>query len=88
MNVKVTSLSSKGQIVIPNDIRQKLKLTEGTNFVILTDGSNLLLKPINSPKLKTFERLIKQSRKIVKQKNINKSDVTEIIKKIRNENRT
>lgn len=88
MDVKVTSVSSKGQVVIPNDIRKKLKLAEGTNLLVFTDGSNLLLKPIHAPKLKTFENLIKESREIAKQKKMKKVDVEKLIKKVRNESRS
>lgn len=88
MNVRVTSLSSKGQIVIPSDIREKLGISSGANFLVLTDGSNLLLKPITTPKLKSFERLIQESRKLAATKKLGKSDVTKAIKNVRYEGRS
>ncbi|OGY81428.1 MAG: hypothetical protein A3F54_02170 [Candidatus Kerfeldbacteria bacterium RIFCSPHIGHO2_12_FULL_48_17] len=88
MNVRVTSLSSKGQVVIPNDIREKLSLTPGSNLLVLTDGSNLLLKPIKAPKMKIFTRLMKQSRKLASKNGIKQRDVNSIIKSVRNESRS
>jgi AbrB family looped-hinge helix DNA binding protein len=49
-NVQVTSVSSKGQVVIPADIRESMGITIGAKLIIFTDGENLLLKPIQAPK--------------------------------------
>ena len=88
MNVRVTSLSSKGQVVIPSDIREKLGISSGASLLVLTDGSNLLLKPINAPQLKSFEQLIKESRRLASTKKLKKNDVTKIIKSVRHEGRS
>jgi len=87
-NFSVTSISSKGQIVIPNEIRKQLGLSVGTKFIVLTDGSTLLLKPIEEPKMETFKNLIKESRKLGKELGLKKADVKEAIEKVRNENRS
>lgn len=88
MNVKVTSVSSKGQVVIPSDIREKLGISSGTNLLVLTDGSNLLLKPISVPKLKSFKQLISDSRELALKKKLTKRTVTKIIKSVRHEGRS
>ena len=84
----VTSLSSKGQVVIPNSIRRELGITEGTQFIVFSDGANLLLKPIESPKVDTFKHLIEESRKFVKKAGIKQSDVQKAKKKVRRANRS
>jgi antitoxin PrlF len=86
--VEVTSLSSKGQVVIPNRIRQELKMSTGTKFIVLTEGGNLLLKPILSPKLATFKKLINQSRKIALEKGLSRNNLPALIQRVRRENRT
>ena len=83
----ITSLSSKGQVVIPSNLRKELGIIPGGKLVIFTDGSNLLLKPVQSPKLANFQKLIKESRAFAKKNNLKKSDVKKIIKQVRNENR-
>ena len=85
---EVTSVSSKGQVVIPNTIRKQIGIETGSKLLVLTDGDNLLLKPIQAPKKKTFEALIKQSRKIAKQRGIKRKDLAAIIKADRDENRS
>ena len=42
----VTSLSVKGQIVIPKALREALGLRPGDKFVVLLEGDAIILKPI------------------------------------------
>lgn len=84
----IASLSSKGQIIIPNSLRKEMGMVPGVQFIIFTDGLNLLLKPVQAPKIKNFQKLIKESRAFVSKKKIKPSDVKKIIKQIRNENRS
>ena len=84
----VTSLSSKGQVVIPNNLRKQLGMTTGVKLIIFTDGANLLLKPIKTPKIENFQKLIQSSRVLVQKKKIKQVDVKKFIKHVRNENRS
>jgi AbrB family looped-hinge helix DNA binding protein len=46
----LTKLSSKGQVVIPKEIREKLNLREGTPLTIeATDTGLVVIKEIKSP---------------------------------------
>ncbi|MBN1318275.1 MAG: AbrB/MazE/SpoVT family DNA-binding domain-containing protein [Anaerolineales bacterium] len=43
-------LSSKGQVVIPKDVRQKMSLHRGIEFEVKIQDGQIILKPItNSP---------------------------------------
>jgi AbrB family looped-hinge helix DNA binding protein len=84
----ITSLSSKGQIVIPNSMRKEMGIVPGVKLIVFTDGSNLLLKPVQTPNLENFHKLIKESREFVKKNKIKSSDVGKVIKQVRNENRS
>ncbi|MBI2410759.1 MAG: AbrB/MazE/SpoVT family DNA-binding domain-containing protein [Candidatus Kerfeldbacteria bacterium] len=81
--MQVTSLSSKGQVVIPATVRQALNISSGSKLLIFSDGGNILLKPIMAPKAKEFDTLIQESRKIAKKTKLNKKDITKTIKNIR-----
>ncbi len=41
-------LSAKGQLVIPAELREALKLTAGTEVSIQRQGNTLVLRPITS----------------------------------------
>ena len=46
--VEFTRLSEKGQIVIPSQIRKKMKLREGTRFIVLRLDDSILLRKVEA----------------------------------------
>ncbi len=86
--ILMTNMSSKGQVVIPNVFRKTLGLTAGTPIAVFTDGSTLLLKPVEIPKADAFEKLLKESKKSARSAGLKPSDITRTIKKVRNESRS
>ena len=83
----MTTMSSKGQVVIPTDIRKELGLLTGAKLMVLTDGSNLLLKPVQTPKLQTFHALIRRSRRYAKQAGLRKSTLVKALRVVRHASR-
>ena len=88
IKTEVTSLSSKGQVVIPDRIRKEMGLTTGSKLMVITDGTNLLLKPVEEPKMEVFKKLIEESRKFAKKEELEKADVENVIKDVRRANRS
>lgn len=81
--IATTKLSSKGQVVIPEDIRKKLRLKTGAQFVVVGDKDVVILKTITSPSLDEFDELISQARKSAKLSGMKKTDIEKAIKNIR-----
>jgi AbrB family looped-hinge helix DNA binding protein len=46
MNVEFTKVTSKGQVVIPADLRRKLRIKAGTPIAVHESGGQLILQPI------------------------------------------
>ena len=82
-NVATTKMSSKGQVVIPENIRKRLKLKAGAQFVVVGDKDVVILKSISPPSLDEFDDLIAEARKKGKQAGIKKSDISEAVLKVR-----
>ncbi len=61
-SLATTKLSSKGQVVIPEEIRHRLGLKEGTQFVVVGDRDVVILKSIAPPSLNEFDDLIRRAR--------------------------
>ena len=59
MKMEITSMSTKGQIVIPRDLRKMLGLVSGSKFEILTDGKRILLRLLRPSEVNGFQRLIR-----------------------------
>ena len=82
-NVATTKMSSKGQVVIPENIRKRLKLKAGAQFVVVGEKDVVILKSISPPSLDEIDNLIAEARKKGKQAGIKKSDISEAISKVR-----
>lgn len=82
-DLEVTSVSSRGQVVIPQKIRDRLKIIEGEKFVVLGEDDTIVLKKLEVPSFKGFEKLLRKTREFVKAKGIKESDVEEAVKKAR-----
>ena len=78
-----TKLSSKGQVVIPEEIRDNLKLKEGDQFVVIGQGDTVILKSITPPNLGEFSGLMQEASRSVKMQGLKVSDVSKTIKKVR-----
>ena len=82
-SVEVASVSSKGQIVIPQKLREKMNIHTGEKFVVVGNDDTILLKKIGMPSFDGFEELLKKTQAEVKKKGIKPSDVEEAIKRVR-----
>ena len=78
-----TKMSSKGQIVIPEDIRKRLGLKPGAQFVVVGQNDVVILKTITQPSMNEFDQLISEARKQAKKAGMKKADVTAAIQKVR-----
>ncbi|HIH20886.1 TPA: AbrB/MazE/SpoVT family DNA-binding domain-containing protein [Candidatus Micrarchaeota archaeon] len=73
--VQVTTTSPKGQVVIPQEIREALGIESGTKFAVYGKGDTVIFKRIEVPSVKDFEKLAGFGRKFAKKKGITEKDV-------------
>ncbi len=78
-----TRLSSKGQVVIPEEIRKRLKLKPGDHFVVTGDKDVVILKTLAAPRMEDFDELIAETRRQAKAAGLKKSDITAAIARVR-----
>jgi AbrB family looped-hinge helix DNA binding protein len=78
-----TKLSSRGQVVIPEEIRNNLGLNQGDQFLVIGEGDAVILKTITPPKLEEFQELLSQARTEAKRAGIKKADSKSAISKVR-----
>jgi len=81
--LEVTSLSSRGQVVIPQGVRDRLHLHIGEKFVVMGGDDTIILKKLEAPSFKGFDKLLKKTREFAKKKGIKPSDVDGAIKRVR-----
>jgi AbrB family looped-hinge helix DNA binding protein len=83
VNAATTKMSSKGQVVIPEDIRKRLKLKTGSQFVVMGENDVVILKTIKPPSMAEFNTLITKARIQGKKAGLKQSDITAAIAKAR-----
>ena len=84
MNTLATArMSSKGQIVIPEAVRNKLGLTTGSQFVVVGENDVVIMKTITQPSMRDFDTLIRKARKQAKSAGMTKSDISRAIAVVR-----
>lgn len=85
-SVSMTKMSSKGQVVIPEDIREHLGLSTGTKFVVVGEEDTVILKMVQPPPKKELKSLLAKARTAARKANLKKSNISKVIKKARKKN--
>ena len=82
--IEVVTMSSRGQLVIPKNIRKEMGLQERDKFIIVRDSENVILRKIKKgqPDKKMLNLLDEFARKF-EEARISPEDVKEEIKKVR-----
>ena len=78
-----TTLSSKGQVVIPEEIRSRLGLKTGTQFVVIADRDAVIFKVLEPPSLSEFTTLLGRARKVARQTSLERAEIQKAISKVR-----
>jgi len=81
--IETTKMSSKGQIVIPEDIRNRLGLKTGDKFLVMGEKDVVILKALSNPSLEEFDDLIKAARRQAKTAGMKRSDIANAVSKSR-----
>lgn len=85
--IEVVNLSSKGQLVIPKDMREEMGLNPKDKFVLVNDKDTILLKKLQEGEIKSrMKSLMKTFTKEFKKAGITKEDLSKEIKSVRQEN--
>ena len=80
-DIELVKMSGKGQLVVPQDIRDTAKLNPGERFVAFPVQEGVLFKRVDIPKVKLdFKSLTKEIEGQFKKNNIKKCDIKEAIK--------
>jgi AbrB family looped-hinge helix DNA binding protein len=81
--VATTKLSSKGQVVIPEDVRKELGLEPGAQFVVMGEGDVVILKKIEAPDRQEFRVLARKVRSQARRAGMKRSDVKKAVRATR-----
>lgn len=87
MEIGITKVSSRGQVVIPQDIRKDLGIKEQQKLLVYEMGDAIVLKPIGLQRksAKDFEATFKPMWETARKRGITREDVAKEIEAYRRE---
>lgn len=87
MSTDAIRMSSKGQIVIPQEIREEINATEGTLFSVIGARDTVILKKITKPSkedlIKELEIMAREGKRHLQSLGIKESDIPRIVERRR-----
>ncbi|MCI9324792.1 MAG: AbrB/MazE/SpoVT family DNA-binding domain-containing protein [Lachnospiraceae bacterium] len=83
MNAQILTVSSKGQISLPINIRKRLSIDTGDKLVAYTSGDVIMLKTLKLPSLEEFESSLDEAQAWASSVGYEEADVNDIIKSVR-----
>lgn len=55
MEIEISKVGERGQIVIPQEIREKMKIKKGEKFLVIREKEDIIFRPIN--KIKSLDSI-------------------------------
>ena len=77
-----TTLSSKGQVVIPEEIRDRLGLKAGAQFVVIAERDVVIFKVLEPPSVREFATLLGRARQAAKSAGLRPVDIAKAVSKV------
>ncbi|MBI2630225.1 AbrB/MazE/SpoVT family DNA-binding domain-containing protein [Candidatus Pacearchaeota archaeon] len=76
----MATVSSRGQVCIPNDIREEMGLKDGSKVLFVLSNDSLIVKKVN---MQTFEEATKPLKDAARKSGLKEEDVAGIIHRFR-----
>ena len=68
--INMGTVSSRGQIAIPNKIREKMHLKEGEKVLFFLEGDSLLIKRVESLSWAEITKPLRDAKKKIKEEDV------------------
>ena len=79
----MTRVSSRGQVVIPGLIREKLGLKDGSRLIVFGEGDTIILKKVGPTSALERKQTLSLIRRKVKNLGITREDVSREVRAVR-----
>ena len=83
METEMTRVSSRGQVVIPGLIRQKLGLRDGSRLIVFGEGDTIILKKVGFASAQDKKEALSSIRRKVKNLRVTREDVSGEVRAVR-----
>ncbi|MDD9953550.1 MAG: AbrB/MazE/SpoVT family DNA-binding domain-containing protein [Candidatus Woesearchaeota archaeon] len=81
--MELATMGERGQIVIPQAIREQLELKKGTRFVLFQENGVIMMKGLQLPDKKEFAAMLRRGHERAKRLGLNEQDMWDAIARAR-----
>lgn len=81
--ITTTSMSAKGQVVIPEVIRTQMNLKAESRFMVTSSKDSVILKAIESPPAQDIDDLIIESNRLPQNNGLSDGSIERLISGVR-----
>ena len=83
MEFEVTTIGERGQVVIPQSLRDEMGIHKGDKFMVLRRGDMFVLKKLRAPSMEDFDKMLQKGHEHAKKHGFQPSDAENAIRKVR-----
>jgi AbrB family looped-hinge helix DNA binding protein len=76
--IDMGTISARGQVAIPAEIREKMRLKEGEKILFVLEGDSLLMKKVSALSWEEITKPLREAKKKIREE-----DVPELVHRIR-----
>ena len=88
MEIGITKISKKGQIVIPSEVRRSLDIKVSDKFMVFGKKDTILIKRIRKPDIeRSFEEMADSLQKVIAKFDFTRKDLEALIEETRKSQR-
>ena len=78
--VEMVTVSSRGQVSIPAEVRRELELEKGSKLLVVAEGDNILLKKVDASVLdKSLEEILQPMWEQAEDAGLSEEDAEELV---------
>jgi AbrB family looped-hinge helix DNA binding protein len=81
--IATTKMSSRGQVVIPESVRNDLGLKTGDQFVVVAESGVVILQGVQKPSMSEFDALVRKARRQAKAAGLRRADIAKAVATVR-----
>ena len=78
--VEVVKITRKGQVTLPQDVRRKLKVSEGDYLAVTKSGQYVMMRKVEIP---SWKEIFAEGEKLARRKGITNADVLKVCAEVR-----
>ena len=88
METALVTVSTKGQVVLPANIRRSLAISDGDRLAIHVSEGVIMLKPVKVPAAEDFKQWMDEAKEWAASVGYTEEDAAEVIRSVRKKKRS